>query len=66
MSYTQYYNRFKNLTCALGMDHSPHETRHTFATLAKEAKVDEYCLKLIRVYTHRKKEQLLEEIKKIE
>lgn len=75
MSYTQYYNRFKNLTCALGMDHSPHETRHTFATLAKEAKVDEYCLKLIlghniadlteRVYTHRKKEQLLEEIKKI-
>lgn len=76
MSYTQYYNRFKNLTCALGMDHSPHETRHTFATLAKETKVDEYCLKLIlghniadlteRVYTHRKKEQLLEEIKKIE
>lgn len=67
---------FVNLTCALGMDHSPHETRHTFATLAKEAKVDEYCLKLIlghniadlteRVYTHRKKEQLLEEIKKIE
>ena len=32
---------------ALDIQHNPHETRHTFISRAKEAKVDEYCLKLI-------------------
>ena len=56
------------------MDHIPHEVRHTFITRAKEAGVDEYCLKLIighnvndvteRVYTHRTVENLRREIEK--
>lgn len=59
----------------LGLKHKPHETRHTFITRAKEAGVDEYCLKLIighqigdvteRVYTHRTIDNLHREIEKI-
>lgn len=59
----------------LKMKHTPHEARHTFITLAKEAEMNEYCLKLIvgheigdvteRVYTHRTIENLRTEIEKI-
>ena len=59
----------------LKMKHTPHEARHTFITLAKEAEMNEYCLKLIvgheigdvteRVYTHRTLENLRTEIEKI-
>ena len=59
----------------LNMDHIPHEVRHTFITRAKEADLNEYCLKLIigrnandvteRVYTHRTIENLRTEIEKI-
>ncbi|MBR0146012.1 MAG: site-specific integrase, partial [Eubacterium sp.] len=59
----------------LGMKHRPHDTRHTFITLAKEDGMDEYVLKLIvghviadlteKVYTHRTAEQLHAEMKKL-
>ena len=47
MAYGMYYTRFKEIMERLKMDHIPHEVRHTFITRAKEAGVDEYCLKLI-------------------
>jgi integrase len=59
----------------LGMDHKPHDTRHTFITLGKEYNINEYILKLLvghaiediteKVYTHRTLEQLKAEIEKI-
>lgn len=76
LTYDQYRMRFKRSLARLGMDHLPHETRHTFITLAKEYDMNEYVLKLIvghnisdvteRIYTHRKIEQLHTEIRKIE
>lgn len=75
MDYGMYYTRFKEIMSQLNMDHIPHEVRHTFITLAKEADMNEYCLKLIighdvndvteRVYTHRTLESLRTEIEKI-
>ena len=75
LNYDQYKYSYKKAMKALNMNHSPHETRHTFATRAKEVGMDEYCLKLIighaisdlteRVYTHRQIEQLRTEMHKI-
>ena len=58
------------------LDHIPHDTRHTFATLADRCKMDDLCLKLIMghtvsditkgVYTHKTNEELLSEINKIQ
>ena len=60
----------------LGLAHTPYDTRHTFATLAKLYSVDEFCRKRIMghkskditddVYTHTFKFKLFEEINKIE
>lgn len=76
LTYDKYRNRFKKVMSRLKLNHRPHEARHTFITLAKEAGMDEYILKLIvghtitdvteKVYTHRTMEQLYEEICKIE
>ena len=76
MTYDKYVQRFKEIMEYLGMNHHPHETRHTFITRAKLAGMDEYSLKLIvghqigdvteRVYTHRTIESLRQEIEKIE
>ena len=76
LTYDKYRGRFNKINQRLSMEHKPHDTRHTFITLAKEAGVDEYILKLIvgheidditeKVYTHRTMEQLMEEIMKIE
>ncbi len=76
ITYDQYRLRFKHSLARFGIDHVPHETRHTFITLAKEYDMNEYVLKLIvghnisdvteRIYTHRKIEQLHTEIRKIE
>lgn len=76
MTYDKYRGRFRKVCRALSMDHRPHDTRHTFITLAKEAAVDEYILKLIvghsitditeKVYTHRTIESLKNEIEKIQ
>lgn len=75
LTYSKYDERFKKVMNFLGLKHKPHETRHTFITRAKEADMDEYCLKLIighqigdvteRVYTHRAMENLRKEIEKI-
>lgn len=75
MNYNKYKYRFNKVMKALGMDHTPHDTRHTFVTMAKEADLDEYCIKLIvghaiedvteKVYTHRRVETLRREINKI-
>lgn len=75
MTYDKYRLRFKKVMEKCKMNHRPHDTRHTFITLAKEYDMDEYILKLIaghaiqdvteKVYTHRTIEQLKEEIEKI-
>ena len=76
MTYDKYRNRFNKVMKQLNMnDHRPHETRHSFITLAKDYKVDEYVLKMIvghktaditeRVYTHRTQSQLFAEMQKV-
>ena len=76
MTYDKYRRRFEKINQKLNMNHRPHDTRHTFVTLAKKSNVDEYILKLIvghaiediteRIYTHRTMEQLRNEIEKIQ
>lgn len=76
MTYDKYRGRFNKVMDCLNLKgHRPHETRHSFITLAKDYKVDEYVLKLIvghktaditeRVYTHRTQSQLQLEMLKI-
>lgn len=75
MTYDKYRKRFNKVMEKLNMKHRPHETRHTFITMAKNYDVDEYILKLIvghaiediteKVYTHRTMDQLQKEINKI-
>lgn len=74
-TYEKYRYVLKKVMKRLNMNHKGHESRHTFISFAKEAGVDEYCLKLIvghaindlteRVYTHRQIDQLKCEIEKI-
>lgn len=76
MTYYKYREHFNKVMEFLKLNHTPHEARHTFITMAKSANVDEYCLKLIvghsigditeRIYTHRKIEELKAEIEKIQ
>lgn len=75
MTYDKYRARFIKVMEKFNMTHRPHDTRHTFITLAKEYELNEYIIKLIvghsisditeKVYTHRTIEQLKEEIEKI-
>lgn len=76
MSYNNYIQRqFTPLMKELGMNHLPHDCRHTTATLLDNAGVDRTIVKLIlghsssditeRVYTHKTPEQLVEAINKI-
>ena len=72
MTYDKYRKRFMKIMEKLDMNHTPHECRHTFITIAKSNKMDEYVLKLIvghaidditeKVYTHRTVEQLRTEM----
>lgn len=74
MTYDKYRGRFKKAMSYLEMTHSPHETRHTFITVAKSCKLNDNILKLLvghsipditeRVYTHRTFKQLENEMKK--
>lgn len=76
LTYDKYRGRFRKVMDRLGMDHKPHDTRHTFITKAKEVDMNEYILKMIvgheirditeKVYTHRTFEDLKNEMKKIE
>lgn len=75
MSYHAYRARFESKMADYGMNHTPHETRHTFITLAKESGLDDNALKQIvghsgdfteRTYTHRRKEMLMKEMKKLQ
>lgn len=75
MTYDKYRSRFQKVCKRLNMEHKPHDTRHTFITLAKESGMNEYILKLIvghaiqditeKVYTHRTLEDFQTEIEKI-
>lgn len=46
-NYPIYHRNFKKLMEMLGWEHTPHDTRRTFATLAAEARMDEHIRKLI-------------------
>lgn len=74
--YNNFVSRdFKKMMKELGAEHKLHDTRHTFITNAREAKIDDLCLKLIvghtptditkKVYTHVAFEELLKEINKL-
>lgn len=67
-----YWNR---MTSALGVKHTPHDTRHTFTTFADRCNVNKVALKRILGhalsdmtdhYTHKDLDELLIEINKIE
>lgn len=77
MSYNNYIQRqFTPIMKKLGMNHLPHNCRHTTATKLDNAGVDRTITKLIlghtssditeRVYTHKTPEQLLSAINKIQ
>lgn len=71
---TYYFDKAMNEINA--NNHTPYDCRHTFASLAKLYKVDDYCRKKIMghksndltddVYTHAFKEELFKEINKID
>ncbi|MCM1224744.1 MAG: tyrosine-type recombinase/integrase [Lachnospiraceae bacterium] len=75
MTYDKYRHRFDKVMTRLGMEHRPHETRHTFSTLAKAYNMKDNVRKLImghsiidftdRVYTHPMLEELQQEMRKI-
>ncbi len=75
MTYDKYRGRFNKVMKALKISHRPHDTRHTFVTLAKKYKVDDYILKIIvghsinditeKIYTHREITEIYNEICKI-
>ncbi|MBQ8913910.1 MAG: tyrosine-type recombinase/integrase [Lachnospiraceae bacterium] len=75
MTYDKYRGRFNKVNKFLNQKHRPHDTRHTFITMAKDAGIDDFILKLIvghairdvteKIYTHRTIEQLRKEIEKI-
>lgn len=77
MTYNKYYHRFENIMKEIGIEgHKPHDPRKTFVTMCKDKDVDEYAIKRIvghkiediteSIYTDRKLDWLLEEVKKIE
>lgn len=75
IQYDSWKRRFLAVCSFLGTQHLPHDTRHTFATRAKEVAMDEYILKRIMghaitdvteaVYTHREIESYHREIQKL-
>lgn len=71
-SYATYRRKFDRLMEELGMNHTPHDTRHTTASMLKKADADLLCVKIIlghtvrdmteRVYTHISDEDLIKTI----
>jgi len=77
LSYDKYYHRFTAIMKEIGIEgHKPHDPRKTFVTMCKDKNVDEYAIKRMvghkiediteSVYTDRKFDWLLDEVKKIE
>ena len=74
-NYGKYERKVKKIMYEFNLNHTPYDGRHTFSTLMKQSKADEYLLKRIlghsiqdlteRVYTHREIEELINEVKKI-
>lgn len=68
MDYSKYYRCFIQTMNELGMQHKPHECRHTFATLLDNAGANKVAVKRLmghasknvtdKVYTHKDVEQL--------
>ena len=76
-TYGKLYYKFDVVMKEVGIDgHKPHDPRKTFVTMCKACNVDEYAIKRMvghkiediteAVYTERKLDWLLEEVKKIE
>lgn len=76
-SYNNYIQRqFTPIMKKLGMNHLPHDCRHTTATALANAGVESMLVKLIlghsnsditdRVYTHKTHKQLIEAVDKID
>ncbi len=76
LSYTNFLtNYWKPAAKRMNLDHIPHDTRHTFITLADRYCMNDLCIKLIAghsvtditkgTYTHKTTEELLAEINKI-
>lgn len=75
MTYDIYRRKFEKIMEFLDTKHTMHDTRHTFATIAKNQNMNEYILKRIMghsisdvtevVYTHRGNEQLLDAVNKL-
>lgn len=76
MTYDTYRDKFEKLMNALGLEHTPHDTRHTFATKCDEVGIRLDELKTLMghsqgndvtnsVYIHRSKDRLLEIINKL-
>ena len=76
LTYDKYRVRWKKIMERFGMEHKPHDTRHTFITKAKESNMNEYVLKMIvghaitditeATYTHRTLDDLQKEMLKIQ
>ena len=76
MPYQTFHSAFMTLMDKLGMNHTPHECRHTFISMAKEKELNDDIIKLIvgharkditeGVYTHRTIESLKRTIAQVD
>ena len=76
ITYFTYRKHFNKLMEELGMNHTPHECRHTFVTMAKEKEINDNIIKLLvghqsgdvteGIYTHRTIDSLRRAIAKID
>lgn len=70
LSYTAFNSRYRKTLNRLGIKHTIHECRHTFASLMDEVDANEMCIRRIlghagfgvtkKVYTHKNLQQLFE------
>jgi integrase len=72
LSYTLYSKKFKEVMDLFGMEHLPHDGRHTFATLMDSAGANKIATKRImghadvditsKIYTHKALDELLQNV----
>lgn len=75
MNYNQFIYKFKKCMESLGMEHTPHDTRHTFVTMLSNADANKVSIQRLTghaskgvtdsVYTHKDLEQLRKAIELI-